>query len=414
MSSLQSVLRRFANLAEKQGNTSYRIAINRPAARPDVPAKALGPKPAQTDPFMVDFSQSTQCFSVLLFARQPDTNLMTVRDVLAALPPPPLRKEAQSKWLSGLVSNPLSIAIELCEIDDDLAADLVETEVQMSQVGSDALRFARLPCDAESGAADTAWLLSLKSDAPSIPNPSTDHTEAVRAFGAALADVMQEFEPRSANVLAFHQSKLKIGVDLVKLLAHVQHLEEMWLRDGPAGGGDVHDIRGAISSAADLLRPSMFRRAAFLHVMTSTPIPTALRDAVVELRFAQVLANAPPENWIMPVQVEALLPFSTSAETPTKIMDRLIAMYVRPTSDPRPAWSSKSDPVVLFNDFVERAAILEYDDDLPRATAEKKALREVAARQAVPPGNLIRAWTLVPEVSDFLSTLTFRTSPEGR
>ena len=236
--------------------------------------------------------------------------------------------------------------------------------------------------------------------------------EHVRVCGPLeIAEVLVAFDPDAAATLAGTGARLKIPPELARLLARARALEADWLEEGPAGGAAAPDLRGAPSPSADLRQPTVLRRAAFLHVMTSRPPASGLRDALVELRFAQVLARV-PESLVTPGEVEALLPGAPIGEGLAGLLARLARTCLAPAGDGA-APGEGPDPVDLFGRFRERAALREWGEGQPRPQAERDALGELAATLALRPGDIVRAWRLVPELAESLKGLTFRTRPHA-
>lgn len=412
MSGFGSLLAGFSALAERHGNASYPIADPRPPMRTDITITKPAVSRPEDERVGIAFCEMENCFALPIFAKDRSCMPPLGRDVIRALLPPPSQQKEYNKWLNGAAPNHLSVGIALDEINDDLADELLQIEVLVSRVPGGDLPYVRSPCDAWRSQPDADWLYSItQSEGTGNETSRQDLHRPVMAYTSAIAAVLRKFEPNAVTALSFHNAHLKIGLELAGLLLKVQKLEDAWLKDGPAGDGGIHDVRGAISCAADLLKPSVFMRAAFLHVMVSVPIATALRDAVVEYRFAQVLAVAPPDNWIMPSDVEALLPSAAGNETVNGMLGRLIARYLQPKADPPSDCKDKPEPEFLFKSFQERAAIIEYDAVVSRAKAEKLALKQMAANHGLEAANIIRAWSLVAEINPQLSSLTFRTSP---
>ena len=72
-----------------------------------------------------------------------------------------------------------------------------------------------------------------------------------------------------------------------------------------------------------------------------------------------------------------------------------------------------ADPVELFGRFEERAAIRQYEGGEARPVAEREAMRAVARELGLHPSDLVRAWSLVPELYPRLRGVTFRALPSG-
>lgn len=298
---MQAVLDRLAALARRHGNVAYAVA--RPAVSAVPKHETPSVAPAQVRDCLL-FPASRGAASRPLFT--------------LLLPPPPVGSDrvAFRRWLAGKPHAPLAPALALIDIPTD---DLIEAEVSLFGTGSLAPLAAgsRLPGDPVAERTDAAWLRDL---APPAADP--DPTGALECFAAGLRAAIEAFEPETAAALRVHGATLRVHAELATLLAHAQATEAAWLADGPAGGSRPQDIRGAVFPGADLREPTVLRRSAFLHLLASRPVPSGLRDALVETRFAQACARL-AESTITPGQIEALIPTAPAGESLDDMLFRL-------------------------------------------------------------------------------------------
>ena len=390
-----SLLRGFEALARRCGNGSYRVPVPAPVG-PEVAAEgsdALAmPRLSLSDPFLVR-----------LFDRPVDGGGDAWGTIVAALLPPPAAdapRSAFGAWLAGEFHHPLAPVIVVDPGSDRAVAEMMEIEARVFADASGALADmgARRPCDMTVAEADAAWLESL----PVSLSPEASK-EAVKAFAAAVAEGLRQHDPKAAEVLAALGAALRISPRLADVLARARAGEADWLRHGPPGGAAVQCLLGAPTPSASLRDPMVLRRAAILHLFMGKAITAALRDAIIELRFAQ-LCDLAPETWVIADEVEAQIVASlAAAEDMGGMTRRLVAACLR--------GDALADPVELFERFAERAAIREYEGGEARPEAEREAMRELARELGLHPSDLVRAWSLVPALYPRLSRLTFRTSP---
>ncbi|AXQ96135.1 hypothetical protein ORIO_20815 (plasmid) [Cereibacter azotoformans] len=396
------MLQGFARLAQRLGT-----------AVPVAPAGEAGrrPRPVADPPPRPEPQGRHQAFP--LFAPPAPDCAPRPHALLAARLPPPAgtSSAAIGAWLAGEIHDPLAPVLALSAQSEALAEDLLQIEIQLFGQGEAGLAEAgaRASCDLSTGREDAAWLQSLFGPEPAGGAPSACEA-AAQDFVRALAEVYETFEPEAAAALALHGATLKIAPDLARLLAGVKALEADWLEEGPAGGMAAQDLRGAPSPAADLRRPTVLRRAAFLHLLTSRSVPGGLRDALVETRFAQALALA-PESLLTPGAIEARLSEAPARERLEDLLAGLAWACLTPTGGVGTSGAPPPDPVDLFERFRERAAIREHEGGQPRPLAERESLCELATGLALRPGDLLRAWHLVPGLAAGLRALSFRTRP---
>ena len=393
-----SKLRGFEALALRCGNGTYRVPVRAPvvtetAAKGRVPLVA--PCPIPPGPF-----------SVRLFDRPVNGAGAACGNIVAALLPPPQAdapRAAFAAWLAGEVHHPLAPVIVLDPASSEAEAELMEVETRIfaDAPGALAEMGARKPCDMSMAAADAEWLTSL----PISLEPDAQ-SEAVAAFAAALAEGLRRHDPRAAEMLAAFEAEVRVSPRLAELMARARAVEADWLRHGPPGGAAVQCLLGAPTPSASLRDPMVLRRAAVLHLFTGKSVTAGLRDALIEVRFAQLLDLA-PDTWTIPDEVEAQIVVTLAvADDIGGMTRRLIAACLR--------GDAAADPVELFRRFEERAAIRQYSAGEARPVAEREALREVARALGLHPSDLVRAWSLVPELYPSLRSVTFRALPSGR
>lgn len=385
----QPGLDRLRALAARQGNVRY--AQETVPVRPAQPPAGLAVRPPRPS-------------SLLLFPKSGGAASRPLLSILLPPPPETASPKAIRAWLAGEIHDPLAPVLTLIDLPVD---EIVDMEIDLFGKGQANLAAAgaRAPCDPAAGREDAAWLEGL-------PRPQTRDTspDAAQAFAAGFREVLETFEPTTAAALRIYGATLTCGPGLAALLARAQDIEAAWLADEPSVGVTPQDLRGAVSASADLGQPTVLRRAAFLHLLTSRPVASALRDALVETRFAQALARV-PDAWIAPREIEALLPLAPVGERLDDLLGRL-ASAVLAAPDGRGA---PLDPHDTFARFITQAAHLEQSGVKSRREAAREALCGLAAILGVRPGNIVRAWSVTPALAPALRDQGFRlASSDGR
>ena len=390
-----SVLAGFAAMAAKAGNVGYQphASFAPPVDLPPAPPE-LAPGPQ--DPL------SARLFPLPLGGG----GLRPGALVAALLPPPPVgaAPAAFRGWLAGEVTDPLTPALAIDVASDAVAAEVMELESRIfADAGAGlAAMGARRASDPALAAADAVWI----ADLPGADLPMAERERAARDFAAALAEVLGQHDPGGAEDLAALAAELRLSAPLADLLARARGIEERWIAQGPPGGAVEQSLLGAPSPQANLRTPRLLARTAFLFLFSGKSVTTSLRDALVELRFAQIVAIA-PDSWVLPGEVEAQL---ASAPVVTEDLEDLTRRLIVACL----GGDEKADPVALFEAFEERAAIREHDGGETRAEAERAAICDLAQGLGLRAADLVRAWTLVPALFPRLSQVTFRISPHQR
>lgn len=384
----------FAALAARVGNAGYQpqASFAPPVDLPPAPPEeAPGPEPQ--DPL-----------SARLFPRMSGKGGQISGALVAALLPPPAVGSAPSAfrgWLAGEVTDPLTPGLAIDVVSDAVVTEVMELESRIfldAGAGLSAMG-ARKASDPALAAADAVWIENL----PGAAVPLAERERAVRDFAAALAEVLVQYDPGAAGDLAALAAELRLSALLADLLARARGIEARWIAQGPPGGAAAQSLLGAPSPRANLRAPRLLARTAFLFLFSGKSVTTALRDALVELRFAQIVALA-PDSWVLPDEVEAQIATApVVTEDLEDLSRRLIVACL--------GGDAKADPVALFDTFEERAAIREQDGGQTRAEAERAAICELAQGLGLRAADLVRAWTLVPALYPRLSQVTFRVSP---
>ena len=392
---LHHALDRLAALAERHGNLRYAGAAMSVAPAPDTaqPVHVVAEAP-QEQPASVITG-----LDVVLYSPSEGAASRPLLSIL--MPPPPETSDptAVRAWLAGKVHHPLAPALAPINapIEEQIEA---EVEALGHETQGYTAMAARAPCDPMAGAADAAWLQELPP-----PEVQPDPRTAADAFARGVREVLERFEPETAATLHAYGARLRISPELAALLARAQAIEADWLSGGPAGGGQPQDLRGAVSSSADLHEPTILRRTAFLHILTSRPIACALRDALVETRHAQACARV-PDAWIAPGEIEHLLPSAPPKEPVEDLLERL-ATSLLITAD-RPAASP--DPQDLFARFALDSGWRQREDGLLPVQAAREAIRALSKAFGLSPKKLVRAWIISPKVSPALWAMGLKIS----
>lgn len=392
---LHRALDRLAALAERHGNLRYAAA-----------AMSVAPAPGTAQPVHVVAERPPEQPASLIagmdFVLYSPLGGAASRPLLSILMPPPPAAADQTAvraWLAGKVHHPLapSLAPTKAPIEEQ-----IEAEVEALDHGTQGYTAmaARAPCDPMTGAMDAVWIQELPPP-DAQPNPRN----AADAFARGVREVLESFEPDTAATLQAYGAHLHIPSELAALLARAQAIEADWLSGGPAGGSKPQDLRGAVSPSADLHKPTILRRTAFLHILTSRPVGCALRDALVETRHAQACARM-PDAWFAPGEIEHLLPSAPPREPVEALLERL-ATSLLVTAD-RP--EASPDPQDLFARFALDAGRRQREDGLLPVQAAREAVRTLSAAVGLSPKRLVRAWTISPKVSPALWAMGLKIS----
>lgn len=276
----------FAALATQGGNEAYLTkagdAVHLPV-RPEVSPRLRLPPSKPGNP-------REDCYTAVLYPIQPEGEAPTWEDVLAALPPPPVGASEDDllNWLRGDIFDILAPAIFVPKfreeggdrITDFAARWCSDAMFEFGHVGS------RAPSEIELSVQDAKFLFgqSVQSE-----HAEQDRVSAVRAFTDAIAATLIEIEPRSAHALGYHGAVLRLSRVLAECIARARMIEAEWSAELASG---VKQDRKTVHFAPGC-QSEVLKRAAYLHLVMSRPVMSALREALLEMRHILTRRGTP-------------------------------------------------------------------------------------------------------------------------
>lgn len=210
-------------------------------------------------------------------------------ELLPPAPPESCGKRELALWAAGNLWATDALAIGFDLPSEDGLERLAEAENEIhSAPGPIFARQGLFPRQAQGSTARALEFLDVASRDAGIFAATADRAAAL--FRDAYADVLGQVAPGKLEDLARRGASLRFGEELAFALAGAWDLETRYLCEtGELRTGRVQDLRGALSPEADLTTGLVFRRAAFQFLGSGTPLPVALRETVLEFRYAQVL-----------------------------------------------------------------------------------------------------------------------------
>jgi hypothetical protein len=286
---------------EKRHETSD---VKGPHARPETATRSATsvqtPAPAKTRPSAATrLSPLDDVYGTVPIRLFPDVRPERGRLAIPELltPPPPRDGERKpiSDWVSGKPWNPDVFVFRLHPRDDVLAEEMAEFEAEMHAAAKVVLarRGVRRQLDEDTGARDKEWLHGVARDMGVYA--MTTHRVA-RHFADALARVLQRHHPDHVPALAAFDAHVVLGDDLYFTLSEAWDIEHFFLSETGSLEGNPQNLMGSIHPDGELREGICFERGIFMHLNLGKPLGSALREAVTELRFAQVIRGLPREE----------------------------------------------------------------------------------------------------------------------
>jgi hypothetical protein len=263
----KSLLDGFAVLAAQGGNDTY----FQPMSRMSWPPAAPGNLPEH-------------CYTITLFQRNPKGPPPARKDLIAALLPPPSEASEADllAWLRGDIVDVLApaIAIPYLSEDPDGLADLVarwRADKMFCFGDKDRRAISEItPCLYDAG---FLYAQAEHSDTAA----EGDRRAAAVAFADAIAAILERFEPRCAHALNYHGAVLRVSKELAEAISRGRKIEAAWTAKFTEG---VNPDREAIETVTLGRESAVLKRTAYFHLVTSRPVISALREALLEMRHA--------------------------------------------------------------------------------------------------------------------------------
>ncbi|WP_369928064.1 hypothetical protein [Leisingera sp. XS_AS12] len=216
-------------------------------------------------------------------------------DYLSLLgPPPPLSsgEKPLGDWFSGIPADPsvFAFGMELDERGHERLADmeaefLSSPKIMLDRYGK--TETLKRPSAPEGGATSQDRLAGMALQAG---DTTSSDLEILRAFRDSVARTLREVWPEQAEGLAGVGATLRTGRDLMQMLRQAWSLEEFWLDEfGGALEGKEQIILGCPHPDHAMEPGLLFRRAAFLHLLSGDHMSDSLLEAARELRCSMAL-----------------------------------------------------------------------------------------------------------------------------
>lgn len=216
-------------------------------------------------------------------------------DYLSLLgPPPPLSsgEKLLGDWFSGIPADPSAFAFGL-ELDErgherlaDMEAEFLSSpRIMLDRYGK--TENLKRPSVLEGGATSRERLAAM---ALQTGDTKRSDLEILRAFRDSVARTLREVWPEQAEGLASVGATLRTGQELMQMLRQAWSLEEFWLDEfGGALEGKEQIILGCPHPDHAMEPGLLFRRAAFLHLLSGDHMSDSLLSAARELRCSMAL-----------------------------------------------------------------------------------------------------------------------------
>lgn len=229
----------------------------------------------------------------------------------ALLGPPPAKGssgKSMSNWLSGVPAGPACVAIRLD--GHGVAEQLAECEAELRSdpdrfLSRSGIRPRMKPGERVNGA---DWMKGLATwmhteagnPVEGVPPRESDAlpVPGVLDLRNALERVIDRIDPAMAGRLKGAGARLVIPDAAARLVAVANGLENLYLEElcDNTGDREPQNHLGAMSDRGALTRGCVLERAATCHFIIGLPLDGALTLALLELRCAQALRLAGPEN----------------------------------------------------------------------------------------------------------------------
>lgn len=211
----------------------------------------------------------------------------------ASLPPPPATGDPEMirSWLRGepVWSDMIGVCGLLLQSGDQ--GDLMELESEFHTDPAAALRLYKARDPIADGAVDATWCARLGYG---VGGFWVTHEAGVMALSAALARHLTRTEPDRAAPLISAGANITVREELAEAVCGLLDVERDYVQDGPSDtGGREQNLIGSFSPNASLVGGQCLERALILHLVSSVPFGSAMRQSLTEFRLAQALRANP-------------------------------------------------------------------------------------------------------------------------
>lgn len=246
---------------------------------------------AAARPLVIDGMQPIRMFP----EAKPDRGRRSISELMAPSPGGDAPRKDIAAWVGGRPWSPDVFVFRLQPRDEDLAEEMAEFEAEMHAAPKVVLSRpgVRPTLGDEDIQRDKEWLHYVARDMGVYA--MTTHRVA-RPFVDALEKVIAAESPDHVPALAAFDAHVVLGEDLVYALAEAWDIEQFYLRETGPCEGRPQNLRGSIAPEGELREGLCFERAIFMHLALGKPLAPSLREAVTELRFAQVIRGVSREE----------------------------------------------------------------------------------------------------------------------
>jgi len=226
-------------------------------------------------------------------------------------PPKTTDPELIRSWLRGEPAFLDSIGISCGLLETGDPGDLMELDAEFHADPYAALRLYKARDQVADGTADAAWCARLGRD---IGRFGVTHDRAVDILADTLSRYLRTHDPERSAVLLRAGAILKVKEQLAEAVCGLIDAEQDFISDGPRDvSGPPQNLLGSFTATADLSGGLCLERAFFIHLMSSVPFGTAMRQSVTEFRVAQAIRENPEAPFAFLIRrydIDAALPLS--------------------------------------------------------------------------------------------------------
>lgn len=227
-----------------------------------------------------------------LKARGPQPGLIRL---VQALPPPPDPEissgEIIAQWFRGEIWDEDSWSIEAGLLTSAPEGDQMEVESELYSSPASSLQAYRARKPLKTDQDGAGWCRRMGRDLQAY---GTTIEKAVLIFAEKYKRTLEEkLGSEALAALKWGGARLHVSQELAFALGSFLDIEAEFKRDGPKTNGEGdQDPRGSFHPDRDLQSPCCLNRAFFLHEEGGLSLGDAMREALIELRYAQVLHAA--------------------------------------------------------------------------------------------------------------------------